>query len=347
MTFILFLKKQTQRLSPVYFALIMATGIISIACHLLKLEFLSNFFFYLNNLQYGLLLLLLFARILIYPHNFVADFTDSSTGPGFLTFIAGSCILGVQYCLLKQTYLPAIILWLVGLVAWIFIVYAFFLVTITKPQKPSLENGLNGGWLLLVVSTQSLSILGTQLSGYLPLPVQVTLFFTLAAYLLGLFFYLLLMPIIFFRLNFDPMSPKEFTPPYWVIMGAVAITTLSGATLVQKIGETLIFTELVPFLKGLSLLAWTVASWWIPLLIILEIWRHLFKKVPLKYEVNYWDTVFTLGMYTVCTFRISTILKASFLDSIPQVFIYLALAAWLITFLAMIRIIVKRYTNDF
>jgi len=52
-------------------------------------------------------------------------------------------------------------------------------------------------------------------------------------------------------------------------------------------------------------------------------------------------------MYTVCTFRISTILKASFLDSIPQVFIYLALVAWLITFLAMIRIIVKRYTNDF
>jgi tellurite resistance protein TehA-like permease len=218
---------------------------------------------------------------------------------------------------------------------------------ITKPEKPSLEKGLNGGWLLLVVSTQSLSILGTQLSGHLPAPVQVTLFFTLAAYLLGVFFYLLLIPIIFFRLNFDPMEPQEFTPPYWVLMGAVAITTLSGATLIQTIGKTSVFTDMIPLLKGLSLFAWAVASWWIPLLIMLEIWRHFFKKVPLKYHANNWDTVFTLGMYTVCTFRISNVLQSSFLQQLPQVFIYLALITWLITFLAMISVSVKRYKNSF
>ncbi|MGI4019982.1 MAG: tellurite resistance/C4-dicarboxylate transporter family protein [Janthinobacterium lividum] len=292
MAFISLLKKQTQNLAPVYFALVMATGIVSIACHLLQLEFLSNFFFYLNHLQYALLLLLLGARMMVYPRDFTADFTNDSTGPGFLTFVAGSCILGVQYCLLKQVYLPAIIFLIIGLVAWIIIVYAFLLMMITKAYKPNLENGLNGGWLLLVVSTQSLSILGTLLSNNLVISPVVTLFLTLAAYLLGIFFYLLLIPLIFLRLTFNPIKAKEFTPPYWVLMGAAAITTLSAATLIQAINKTFLFADLVPVLKALSLFTWIVASWWIPLLIILELWRHLYKKIPLKYEATYWDTIF-------------------------------------------------------
>lgn len=343
MAFLLFLKKQVQSLAPVYFALVMATGIVSVACHLLKLDFLSNFLFYLNHLQYALLLLLLVARMIIYPRDFIADFTNDSTGPGFLTFVASSCILGVQYCLLKQVYLPAIILLLIGLVAWLVIVYAFLLMIIIKSYKPKLENGLNGGWLLLVVSTQSLSILGTLLSGNLVISPVATLFLTLAAFLLGLFFYLLLLPLIFLRLTFNPMKATEFTPPYWVLMGAAAITTLSAATLIQAINKTLFFADLIPFLKALSLFTWIIASWWIPLLIILELWRHLYKKVPLKYDASYWDTVFTLGMYTVCSFKLAQAFQLPFLLSIPQTFIYLALVAWLITLLSMVSITVKRY----
>lgn len=342
MAFVSFLKKQSQTSAPVYFALIMATGIVSIACHLFRMDFLSNFFLYLNHLQYAWLLLLLISRIIIFPHDFIADFTNDSVGPGFLTFVAGSCILGVQYCLLKQVFLPAIIFLMIGLVTWIVAVYAFLLIMITKPYKPNLKNGLNGGWLLLVVSTQSLSILGTLLSGNLIIPPLTILFLTLSAYLLGLFFYLMLIPLIFFRLTFDPVIAKEFTPPYWVLMGAAAITTLSAVTLIQTINKTLIFTEIVPSLKALSLFTWIVASWWIPLLIMLESWRHLYKKVPLKYDASYWDTVFTLGMYTVCSFKLAQVFETPFLLAIPQTFICLALAAWLITFLSMASIIVKR-----
>ncbi len=147
-------------------------------------------------------------------------------------------MLGVQYCLVGKVYTtPAIILWLVAFAAWLFFVYAFLLIRITQAYKPDLESGLNGGWLLLVVSTQSLVILGSQLSAYIALPANVTIFFTLAAYLLGLFFYLMLVAIIFFRMTFDPMKPQEFTPPYWVLMGGAAITALSGAVLIQSINK--------------------------------------------------------------------------------------------------------------
>lgn len=335
MAFVPYIKKQTQNFPAVYFALVMATGIISIGCHLLKLPNLSDLFFYLNEFQYTFLLLLLLIKIILNRREVVAEFMDSIKGPTFLTFVAASCILGVQYCLLKHSYQPAVILWVVAIVAWLFILYAFLVVMITKPPKPSLENGLNGGWLLLVVSTESLSILGTQLSAYLP--AEGTLLFTLAAYLLGLFFYLMLIPLIFFRLTFDPMKAKDFTPPYWVLMGAAAITTLSAATLIEATGKISTFEALVPVLKVLCLFTWIVATWWIPLLILLELWRHLFKKVPVKYDASYWDTVFTLGMYTVCSYRLANVFQLPWLQALPQVSIYLALAAWMITFVAMVR----------
>ena len=95
--------------------------------------------------------------------------------------------------------------------------------------------------------------------------------------------------------------------------------------------------DFMALLKTLSLFAWIVASWWIPLLVILEIWRHFYKKVPFKYQPANWDTVFTLGMYTVCSFQLAKVLETPFLQKLPQVFIYVALLAWLTTFLSMLK----------
>jgi tellurite resistance protein TehA-like permease len=336
MAIISFIKKQTQDLPAVYFALVMATGIVSIACHLCKLDWISISFFYLNHINYGMLLLLLIARILLYPAALIGDLSDSSKGAGFLTFVAGSSMLGVQYCLLRQVYAPAVILWVVASIGWLLIIYSFLLIRITQSQKPDLENGLNGGWLLLVVSTQSLSILGTQLATHLFIPLNITLFFTLGLFLIGLFFYLLLIPIIFFRMTFDPMKPQEFTPPYWVLMGGAAITALSGATLIQTLDKAGDYTDWVSTLKSITLLSWIVASWWIPLLALLEVWRHFYKKIPFRYNPANWDTVFTIGMYTVCTFQLSKALQVPFLQILPQIFIYIALLVWLVTFISML-----------
>jgi hypothetical protein len=42
--------------------------------------------------------------------------------------------------------------------------YAFFTATVVRESKPSLETGINGDWLLGVVATQSVSVLGTMLA---------------------------------------------------------------------------------------------------------------------------------------------------------------------------------------
>ncbi|HVS91317.1 MAG TPA: tellurite resistance/C4-dicarboxylate transporter family protein [Mucilaginibacter sp.] len=330
-----YVKRQIRELPPVYFALVMATGIVSISCYLLGFQLLSRLFFYLNNFQYGILVVLSVLKLAWFSADVAKDFSDSSKAPGFLTFIAASCVLGIQYAVLSTGYLAAAVLWCTGFAAWLIITYGFLLVLIVKPSKPSLDAGINGGWLVLVVATQSLSVLASKLAGHFFMSAETMVLLSAMAFFFGIFFYLLLIPILFFRMMFDPMKPQSFTPPYWVLMGAAAITSLSGSTLLQTLTAAN-YPDLIPICKAVTLAAWVIAAWWIPLLIILEIWRHFFRKIPFTYFPVNWDLVFTVGMYTASSFQLARLFGSPLLLILAHIMLYMALPVWLITFISML-----------
>ncbi len=323
-------------LFPGYFALIMATGIVSIATHLLQMPWIAKSLLVINVVSYAILCVLLSIRLVRFFPNVKSDITDHMRGPGFFTVAAGTCVLGSQLVIVAGEFQAAMALWFVGLALWAVTMYTFFTFVTIQQDKPTLEKGMSGTWLIAAVATQSISVLGTLLSDKFAAYREALLFFTLCMFLVGCMLYLLLITLIFYRFTFKEFTAAELSPPYWINMGAVAITTLAGARLIIAAPEWTFLGEILPFLKGFTLFFWAWGTWWIPLLVVLGFWRHVYMRFPLRYNPQYWGMVFPLGMYTVCTFQLSNAIHFGPLMFVPKYFVYLAITAWIVAFGGML-----------
>ncbi len=334
-----------RTMMPAYFALVMATGIVSVAAHTQGYTNIALWLFYVNIVAYVVLVILYAVRLTLYFPDVAADFLNPSSSPGFLTFVAGTSVLGSQFVLLGEAPAIAIVLYYVGLVAWVFLIYGFFTVITVRRDKPSINKAISGVWLLIIVSTQSVSNLGTLLSGHLPFPTEYVLLFSLCMFLCGCMLYIIIITLIVYRLSFFDLRAEEFGPPYWINMGAVAITTLAGSTLILNAGEWEFLASLNTFLKGFTLFFWSIGTWWIPLILILGFWRHIVKHLPFHYHPQYWSMIFPLGMYTTCTHFLAKALDLPMLSFIPTGFVYFAMVAWAVVFVGMVITLGRRHLS--
>ena len=333
-------------LSPAYFGLVMATGIVSLAAFLLGYSALAWALFWLNLVAYAVLWGLAVLRAVLYPRRFFGDMVDHSRGPGFFTTVAATGVLGNQTVLLATDYGSAMALWVVAIVLWILLTYTIFTGITVKAVKPSLREGINGAWLLAVVATQSIAVLGALLAPGLDPAYRLEMnFLALSMWLWGGMLYIWMMSLIFYRYAFFPFSPGDLTPPYWINMGAMAISTLAGSLLIVNINDAPFLASLLPFIKGFTVFYWATGTWWIPMLVILGVWRHVVKRFPLKYDPLYWGIVFPLGMYAAGTHELVLAMRFDFLQWLPQVFFWIALAAWTAAFTGLARDLVRRAGN--
>jgi tellurite resistance protein TehA-like permease len=336
-------RKIIERLHPAYFAMVMATGVVSINIYLEHWQFLAHALLWLNVTVFLILVTLTCLRIIWFPSFFLADLTDHNRSIGFFSAVAASCVLGRQFIVVTEDYQLAKLLWFAGLILWLFLTYTIFTALTVKESKPTLDQGINGGWLLSVVATQAVSVLGSMLAQQFGPYEQPVLFFSLSLWLCGGMLYIWMISLIFYRYTFFKFSPSDLAPPYWINMGAMAISTLAGTTLIQNADQFVFLQEILPFIKGFTMFFWATATWWFPMLLFLALWRHFYKRFPWVYDPLYWGLVFPLAMYAACTFQLAGIIGLPILLTLSRCFVYISLIAWLIVFAGFLS---RLYRSD-
>lgn len=331
-------------LSPAYFGLVMATGIVSLAGSMMGYDRFASGLFYLNLAQYAVLGFLFCWRAVIYPRRFFGDMVGHLSGPGYFTVVAGTGILASQFMLLRENVPVGFALWLVAVILWIGLTYTIFTAFTVKSGKPTLDKGINGGWLLAVVATQTLAVSSALLAARIGQPHRLELnLVALSMWLWGGMLYIWMISLIFYRYTFFQFSPDDLAPPYWINMGAMAISTLAGSLLVLNAPHAPYLTSLLPFLKGFTVFYWATGTWWIPMLLLLGVWRYIYRKFPFEYDPLYWGVVFPLGMYAACTWQMDRAMEFGFLSALPRSFFYIASVAWAITFAGMLRTLSRAF----
>jgi tellurite resistance protein TehA-like permease len=184
--------------------------------------------------------------------------------------------------------------------------------------------------LIAIVGTESLAIVWVVLAQEQPHLRAALQMLSYAYWTFGILLYAIFIVLIVYRVAFHRVRSGDLTPPYWITMGAMAITTVAGARLLQVGQPTPFILTLRPYIEGFTVMMWAWGTWWIPLLIIIGIWKYLLAREPLTYDAALWSIVFPLGMYAVAVQLLGHLAGLEFLRDISPWLTWIAFAGWVL-----------------
>lgn len=323
------LREAVARLYPGYFASVMATGIVSNAFYLERYRVISDILLGVNLVAYPLLWLLTLWRLFAFGKSLWADLVDPRLVFSFFTTIAASSVLGVGLGL-RGFAAAAVALWVLAILLWIVLIYLSFGV-LTFLNTAHGANVVHGGWLIAIVGTESLVILGAAIAPHVGGHQQSLLVLIHMLWGIGLGLYGIFITLFAYRIFFFDIAPDDITPLLWVVMGAAAISTNAGSVLILTETNIAFLESMRPFIDGVTLILWAWATWWIPLLVLFGLWKHVVRRAPLNYTPMFWSLVFPLGMYALASLRLSLAADFAPMRQISSAMIWIALGAWIVT----------------
>ena len=316
-----------RTLHPGSFAFVMATGIVSIGARAFGFDALAAVLLGVAIAGYAALAVLFAARIALFGREVWADTGRPERAFGFFTFVAGSNVLAVGLAEAGAALAPEVLA-LVAAAAWVVLAYGILARVVLATDKPDPDAAVDGTWLIWVVGTESVAIAAATLGMRLGLDARAVALVAVSLWAFGALLYLLLMGIILARLVLARLDPVQASPPYWISMGATAITVLAGSELLRLPSGLPSLAASRATVEGLTLFLWAFGTWWFPFLLLLTAWRYRTLAAPV-YEQTLWSMVFPLGMYAVATDSYGTAAGLPLLPGVARAEYWLALAAWL------------------
>ena len=328
-----------ESLHPGNFAMVMATGIIGIGLGNLHFDSLSIFFKGFAVLGWIVLLILSAIRLLRYYRSVFIDLTAPRMVFAYFTLVAATNIVGLIMHDYGFIYL-SLACWTFAFIVWCLVLYTAFSVLTFLSHEHNV-NIMHGGWLITIVGTQSLVLLGTLIAPDLGeyahfMMVEVHMLWGLGLALYGIF-----VALFCYRIFFLTLKPRDLSPLLWVVMGAAAISANAGTSLFWSDDQLPFLAAQKPFIDGVTLMIWSWATWWIPLLFLFGVWKHVIRKIPFEYEPGLWSMVFPLGMYTVASERLGHAAEFPPMIWIAQLMIWVAVVVWVMVMSGMFRRVIN------
>jgi tellurite resistance protein TehA-like permease len=327
-------QQAARGLAPGYFALVMATGIISIGLRLKGILLPSTMMLYVCAVAFVVLGVLTVARLVAYRAELRDDFLDPKRGFGFFTLVAGCNVLGARLAMEQHTGWTTVLA-VLALLLWVVLGYVVpWTAVLGRSARPVLSSA-NGTWFIWVVASQSVAVSAATLQPHAATwqrgPLAILAVFSWSV---GIFLYAASGVFVSLRLMLYELKPTDLEPPYWVSMGAAAITVLAGARIVEMASAPMV-NATRGLVAGTSVVFWSFATWLIPPLVAAGWWRHRTHRVPLTYDATLWSIVFPLGMYAVAGIYLGKADHLPVVGTVGFAELWVALAVWVVVAVAM------------
>lgn len=291
-------------------SVVMATGIVSIALHLTGWRTLSAVLLVAAAACWLVLAGLFAFRVVTDLPRIRADTRDV----GSLTSVAAAGVLGTRADLAGFPG-AAIALWTIALALWL------VLMPFAARDWP---RSTTGSHFLVAVATQAVAILAAVVTwrhgvaGFVPV--------AFAFLCLGLVLYGVVL------VRFRPRELLIGLGDHWVAGGAVVISGLAAATLVEAVRASGELQGLERPLELLDLSLWSLSMLWLVVLAAAEVVRPRFRYHPLR-----WATVFPLGMYAAMSFLTGTVEDVGAFREIGRWLVWIAFVIWCLAALGLLR----------
>lgn len=295
---------------PASGAVVMGTGIVSVALSLDGRESLSRVLLVVAAAVWVVLGVLLAAR----AERDHARFRLDIRSPAAFTAVAGTAVLGTRLTLLGWSWAGGVLL-VVALVLWL---------GLLGPVLGHWHTPTVGASFVLTVGTESLALLAASLA--LQEHAGWLLTVSLVPFVLGLGFY------AFVASRFDVRQLAVGHGDHWVTGGALAISTVTAGRIALGAEQLEPLHGAAGALRGVSLALWVLTLLWLPLLLVAE------ARWPRRsYDVRRWSTVFPVGMYAACSFVVGTVASVPVIMSFARVWVWVAVAVWAVVACGLAR----------
>lgn len=329
------------RVSPDVFAIVMATGIVSVAATRHDHRVVGDLAGWLATIVFGGLLVAAGCKILSRPDQVRAELNDPGRVFGMFTFVAAACVLSVHWAGHGWAVAGLIV---AAAVAWVGFLTATLRVVAHTPLR-GLRDHARGGWLLISVATSALAIAAARTAVRWQRPGLVGVAATL--WVLAVLLYLVVATLIVSRARTSTRPTEIATPDGWILMGALAIATLAAATVHHATGVLPALADRRDLAGVVDTVTWWAATGWIPFLAVIHVRVLTSPRRRRQGFVNpWWSAVFPAGMYATASAMVGSELPNRAISTVSDVALWVAYAAWIITAIAMGRTALRWWRAD-